>query len=271
MALPISRNQLDRLGERLAASDTPSEDDQALLLQVLRAYEDALRTVRVHLLGLGFTVTGRLKTIGTLVDKLRREPGMRLKSVQDVAGLRIVVPGTRRDQDEVVARVVAAFAAEAKPPVVRDRRILPSSGYRAVHVVVFESRLPVEVQVRTKQQDLWAQVFERLGDRWGRTIRYGGFPDEPDMIALEGDPPVTRRQVVQRMQRLSGEIDRFERVKLAMLDVEDGLAAYSGDRDDEEYFALATDWRESRAAIAEGEASLSDTLTSFLRYATQEA
>jgi ppGpp synthetase/RelA/SpoT-type nucleotidyltranferase len=74
---------------------------------------------------------------------------MKLKGVQDVAGVRIVVPGSRRDQDAAVARIRSAFAAASKPPTLRDRRVAPSSGYRAVHVIVFECGLPVEVQVVT--------------------------------------------------------------------------------------------------------------------------
>jgi len=191
-----------------------------LLLQVLDVYEHALGIVRARLHDLGFEVTTRLKTTGTLVDKLRRERGMKLKSVQDIAGARIVVSGTRQNQDEAVARIVETFAAAHRPPVVRDRRVQPSSGYRAVHVVVFEDGLPVEVQVRTDLQDLWAQGFERLGDRWGRAIRYGGEPDEPDAVALTGNPAITRRYVVHMVQQLSDAIARAETVTLNVLAVE---------------------------------------------------
>ena len=36
--------------------------------------------------------------------------------------------------------------------------------------------LPVETQVRTKPQDLWAQGMEKLADKVGRGIRYGEPP-----------------------------------------------------------------------------------------------
>jgi len=270
MPLPISRNQVDRLGERLAAG-TPSEADRGLLLQVLAAYDEGLAAVEARLRSLGFAVTTRLKTTGTLIDKLRREQGMKLKSVQDIAGARIIVRGSRRDQDEAVARVMASVAAASKPPTVRDRRVQPSSGYRAVHVVVFESGLPVEMQVRTQLQDLWAQVFERLGDRWGRAIRYGGLPDEPDAIALDGNPRMTRRHVVQGMQQFSDEIDRVERARLEIMDVEDDMIMQWGDPTSQQYLALAGDAQELRAAIDGLEAELTRRLMLLVRYATQEA
>jgi hypothetical protein len=273
MPLPISRNQLDRLGERLATSDALREDDHVLLREVLATYDEALAAVQARLESLGFAVTGRLKTTGTLIDKLRREQGMKLKGVQDVAGVRIVVPGTRRDQDEAVARIMAAFASAPRAPSVRNRRAQPSSGYRAIHVVVFECGLPVEVQIRTELQDLWAQVFERLGDRWGRAIRYGGEPNEPDVIAFVGVGEITRRQVVLAMQVLSDQIDRVERARLTVLDVELDLIMHPGDPQnprDDEYQALVTDGQDSRAEVARLEGDLRRTLETLVRYATQE-
>jgi len=49
--------------------------------------------------------------------------------------------------------------------------------------------LPVEVQGRTELQHRWAQVYERLAD-WlgGRSIRYGGAPERPDTLTLDGTP-----------------------------------------------------------------------------------
>lgn len=34
--------------------------------------------------------------------------------------------------------------------------------------------LPVEVQIRTELQHLWAELSEKLADRYGEEIKYGG-------------------------------------------------------------------------------------------------
>jgi hypothetical protein len=57
-----------------------------------------------------------------------------------------------------------------------DRRIEPSQGYRAVHVIVYPDGVPVEIQVRTRWQHEWADMFEKLADLIGRGIRYGQPP-----------------------------------------------------------------------------------------------
>ncbi len=59
-----------------------------------------------------------------------------------------------------------------------DRRVKPSHGYRAVHVIVSVDGILVEVQVRTELQHLWAQISEVFAG-FDREIKYGG--------GLEGD------------------------------------------------------------------------------------
>lgn len=96
MPRSFSRSQIDKLGRRLAAGGPVAPDDEAMLAQLLRDYRVVLEAVEplVHRAS-GATTTGRVKTIGTLVDKLRR--GTRLSAVQDVAGIRVVVGGSRRE------------------------------------------------------------------------------------------------------------------------------------------------------------------------------
>ena len=131
--------------------------------------------------------------------------------MQDLAGARLVVEGSRLAQDEAVAEIVKGLSIGDKRPEVDDRRSEPSSGYRAVHVIVTMDGLPVEIQVRTELQDLWAQAYERLGDRWRRAIRYGGEPDDPDASATpQINPVITRAMIIRYMQALSEQIDNVE-------------------------------------------------------------
>jgi ppGpp synthetase/RelA/SpoT-type nucleotidyltranferase len=212
--LPCSGRQFNALGQRLAESE-PSDADLALFAQVLGVYQAVLDQVEQQLADLDFQATTRVKTTGTLVDKLRRDPTLKIKSIHDLAGARIVIEGSRRDQDAVRDSVVAAFAACPKPPIVKDRRETPSHGYRAVHVIVFPEDIPVEIQIRTLWQDRWAQVTESLGDNWGRGLRYGDGPDEPDALAGSGfAPSLTRARVVELWTRSSDVLDRMERMDL---------------------------------------------------------
>ncbi len=91
--------------------------------------------------------------------------------MQDIAGCRIVVADINA-QDQVVPQLVGLFEKAA----VFDRRVTPSHGYRAVHVVARSLDLPIEIQVRTNLQHTWSEVSEKLSDIVDPAAKYGGGP-----------------------------------------------------------------------------------------------
>lgn len=178
VAQRMTRSQIERLGVRLVSTSPPAQEDLDTLHELLVVYADALAdaVVRVHE-HLGIVPTSRVKNTGTILEKLERFGGSWLKSIEDLAGMRIVGGLDRDGQDRLVEQLVALFDHGARPPKVVDRREHPVQGYTAVHVIVFVDGLPVEIQVRTRLQHEWADLFEKLADRVGRGIRYGEPPD----------------------------------------------------------------------------------------------
>lgn len=170
----LTRGAIDRLGERLRQSALLTEDDLAALQALRRQYFEVLSRAEhdVRAIAGSYPVSSRLKTVQTIVEKLRREEKMRLSRMQDIAGIRVVAPMTVRAQDDLAERVRGAFPNGR----IVDRRERPSHGYRALHIYVAVDGVPVEIQIRTALQDRWAQIVERLADRWGRDLRYGGQP-----------------------------------------------------------------------------------------------
>lgn len=141
--LPISKQKLNKLGERIAASDPPAKEDLQLLNDVLRAYQSILVTVEEQLALIELSATSRVKTRSVLIEKLRRERGMALARVQDMAGARTVIEGGWAEQNATVEQLTRHFDEwTGKPSKVIDRRSSPSHGYRAVHVIVFPEGIP---------------------------------------------------------------------------------------------------------------------------------
>jgi ppGpp synthetase/RelA/SpoT-type nucleotidyltranferase len=218
--LPISKQQLNKLGQRIAASETPTGEDAQQLNNVLRAYQAILVTVEEQLAALGLSATSRVKTKGVLIEKLQREQGMLLARVQDMAGARLVIEGGWAEQDVATQQLTKHFDTwTGKASKVVDRRVNPSHGYRAVHVIVFPEGVPVEIQVRTELQNHWAQIVERLADRWGRGVRYGDDPEDAQLpaegVRYHDGSPVTRQRIIYDLRDIADQMAEIEAMEHA--------------------------------------------------------
>jgi ppGpp synthetase/RelA/SpoT-type nucleotidyltranferase len=234
----FSKGEVDRLGERLRAGEVSVAD-----LTMLGLYRDehlnVLLKVLLELASLrnGARLTARQKNAQTILGKLRVHAKMQLSNMQDIAGARLIVGGGRRRQDAMVRLVCDRFPGHKAP---KDRRADPTHGYRAVHIVVPVNDYWAEVQVRTPLQDRWAQTFERLGDQWGRQIRFGGMPDIPNETTMVAGASVSRAEVVEYMRDLSDMIDDVEVEQVRVMQIVDD---FHRDR-----AALANEVRDARHA-----------------------
>jgi hypothetical protein len=178
-----------------------------MLGEVLRLYDEPLSEVAEALHGIGLKPTIRLKTSGTLIEKLKRER-LHLGLIRDIAGARIVQRMSLDEQDEVRDRILQLWP-DAR---VLDRREQPNHGYRAVHVVPKVGGRLVEIQIRTLSQNAWAQIMEQLADAYGREIRYGGGPDRPDGPSNDGDGR-TRGDLFQSWLEMSPTLATVEELE----------------------------------------------------------
>jgi putative GTP pyrophosphokinase len=125
-------------------------------------------------------VTQRLKRFSTLWDKLHREPTMQLSTMEDIGGVRAILP-----TQEQVDRLVTDLRSQERWQIRRVREYVEgrdpgpkSDGYRAVHVVVEKDGAYIEIQLRTPWQDAWAQSVEQDTRRLRQGLKFGGGPDD---------------------------------------------------------------------------------------------
>jgi ppGpp synthetase/RelA/SpoT-type nucleotidyltranferase len=117
-----------------------------------------------------FFVAQRLKRLEAIVVKLKRFPEMGLETMQDIGGIRVMLPTL-----EDVQLFVQLFPGKRSPIVVKktyDYLIdAKDDGYRSFHYVLEVPNpksetlphLKVELQVRTETQHVWATAVEVVG------------------------------------------------------------------------------------------------------------
>lgn len=179
----LSNSQITKLGERLRAGNL-SEDDLELLDAFRQTFSEvddhAYQIIRDTLLSCtDLTVTKRKrKTQQSIVDKLRRQPQLRLPQMQDIAGCRIVIQGGTQRAEHINALLANAFCLPQWEIESKDRH---ADGYRAIHIIVKTAQKFYEIQIRTYAQDVWANLVESLSDE-KNTLKYGGSEQEQGLI-----------------------------------------------------------------------------------------
>ena len=188
----VSNTQANKAAEVIRASHldeskllTGQQRDEAL--RVVRAYRDdhklALVTANnglrscLRALDVEGEVTQRLKRVPTIVDKLLRQPTMKLSQMHDIGGCRVVL-GSAAEVEKVKSR----FSRNSRTRNGKDDRIIDyverprTSGYRAVHLRTVYCDRKVEVQLRTPGQHAWAVFVEELGGIFEHDLKSGLGP-----------------------------------------------------------------------------------------------
>lgn len=203
-----SNSTLDRLGQ--AIRDGSMSPEQVALLAELRLqwraeriwWEHAARQACTHS---GVTVTGRVKNLGTLREKLHRIDG-ELSTIRDVVGVRVVVHGGRFEQLWALADL-GGVARDHSMKVI-DRIGDPRAGYRALHLEVRRNGVRAEVQIRSRLQHDWAEAMERFADKAGRDVRY---VEDYDFPLLSGEARQAAIRCRRHLRMWASEINMFER------------------------------------------------------------
>ena len=181
--MTISNSQITKLGDRLR--DHHILDDDLTMLDAFRQTyseidEQAYQVIRDALTSsAGWTSTKRKrKTQQSIVDKLRRQPKLRLPQMQDIAGCRIVLQGGTQHADTINATLLNAFEQQQWEVESKSRHV---HSYHAIHIIIKVNKKYYEIQLRTYAQDVWANLIESLSDE-KNTLKYGGSEQEQPLM-----------------------------------------------------------------------------------------
>lgn len=208
-------NRLDKAGKAFR-DDTASEEDFLILNDWRVRCSAELSNIRTHINGLlkglqielkqDALVSQRLKRLPTIISKLRHYPTMKLSTMQDIAGIRVMF------RDSVtLSRFLGRIQKEDSGfKVARDYIKTPAeSGYRGIHLVkTMNSKVKVELQIRTEIQHAWATTVE-ISD-----VLYTQEGDYKRDHTINTD----RSQFFQEVSKLMGMYERGETLDNALVE-----------------------------------------------------
>jgi ppGpp synthetase/RelA/SpoT-type nucleotidyltranferase len=132
--------------------------------------------------GFEIVVSQRLKRLPRIVRKLDRMSSTNLARLEDIGGCRAILA-----DGPALTRVETRLRRNWGTSIVRDRNYIDSPkdiGYRAVHLVIERDDRRIEVQLRTRGQQEWAEAIEAIDARRGLTMKDGEGP--PELITYFG-------------------------------------------------------------------------------------
>lgn len=182
--MTLSNSQITKLGDRLRSGDF-SDADLAMLDAFRQTYsemdEQAYQLIQSTLAPItGWTSTKRKrKTQQSIVEKLRRQPQLRLPQMQDIAGCRIVIEGGSQKANTLSDLLIGGFEPLEWSIERKDRH---AHGYKALHIIAKKGQKFYEIQLRTYAQDVWANLVESLSDE-SNSLKYGGSDQEQALIS----------------------------------------------------------------------------------------
>ncbi|HCA5186223.1 TPA: RelA/SpoT domain-containing protein [Acinetobacter baumannii] len=185
-----------------------------------------------------FTVAQRLKRMPSIISKLQRNPKMNLARMQDIGGVRVILP-TIQDVRRLHAELLSQNNRFNHVPVIPCHDYIESpknDGYRSIHqVFTYKSRdhsgldgLKIELQIRTALQHSWATAVETLGVIENASIKSGfGSEDIKKFLKLssalfsikEGTPVIaeyatsTPQELAAQAKELETRLQIFTKLK----------------------------------------------------------
>lgn len=173
-----SKSKIDQIGNLLKVKEDLNKADYQTLLTWRNSYTSILdyyhSKLKNHIDEKDIlTLSRRLKRIESIQIKLRRFTTMRLSTIQDIAGLRVVV------KDEIALQkaftTLRGLSSRHKLKRMDNYHNYPKSdGYRSFHLIYQnEENLMVEVQLRTELEHIWATAVEMYGELQSTSFKTG--------------------------------------------------------------------------------------------------
>ncbi len=236
----LSNRQIDKLGEKLKSEiELTDKEYQELLIwrnsfsSTLDYYQNRLKD-KIEADGV-VAIAKRIKRIESIRVKLKRFSTMRLSTLQDIAGLRIIL----KNKEKLENAFTSIRNAESVNKLKRldDYHYRPKDdGYRGIHLVYqTPSSRMVEIQFRTELEHIWATAVEVYGTLQKVSFKTGEgekewkeffkvlssyFSVKEGYSPLQEHEQLSKKQILSKLKKHIKQLKAIERLNAATNSIE---------------------------------------------------
>jgi putative GTP pyrophosphokinase len=185
----LSKNQIRKAGKIFKSITTPTLEEiefarttltywRSAHGKVIEKFQDCLIQKSIEIDSKAI-IAKRLKRTPSIVRKLRRLNHIQLSTMQDIAGMRVIVKSMPKLRKLIKALKSTSFEQELKneDDYINEPK---KSGYRGIHLIFKYNNkdepeldgLLVEVQIRTEIQHAWATAVETMGTYLNTQLKF---------------------------------------------------------------------------------------------------
>lgn len=174
----VSKRKIDKIGDILKEKESLDASDLNQLLEWRNSFSSTLdyyfSKLKVKIdKNDAILFARRLKRIESIQIKLKRFSTMRLSTLQDIAGLRVILKneiGLNKAYTNLRVQ-----SGKHKIKKVDDYHNRPKKdGYRGIHLIYqTENSILVEVQLRTELEHIWSTAVETYGELQQASFKTG--------------------------------------------------------------------------------------------------
>lgn len=265
----VSKRKIDLIGEKCRLEESLHDDELSQLLNWRNSFSSILDYYYLKLKSNIsaqdiIVVARRLKRIESINIKLNRFSTMRLSTLQDIAGLRVVLEDGFA-LDKAFTKLRGLASRNTLKRVDNYHRNPKVDGYRGVHLIYQnESSKLIEIQLRTKLEHIWATAVETYGELQNTSFKTGEGDAEwkvffkllssyfsilENCSPLEEHIKLSKKQINRKLVRLIKELNVIEKLNATTNSIETIVSKYNESGRTGKYALLELDLKQNKTFV----------------------
>jgi hypothetical protein len=265
----LSKRKIDSIGDKCRLAEGLQSEEFNQLLDWRNSFSSILDYYYLKLKTNisakdTIVIARRLKRIESIKLKLNRFTTMRLSTLQDIAGVRVVLKDGPA-LDKAFTKLRGLASRNTLKRVDNYHQNPKGDGYRGIHLVYQnESSKLIEIQLRTNLEHIWATAVETYGELQNTSFKTGQgdsewkvffkllssyFSIHENCTPLDEHIKLSKKQINRKLIKVIKELNVIERLNASTNSIKTIISKYNESGRTGKYALLELDLKQNKTFI----------------------